>query len=394
MTDVRALLSRLARIEDGPPVITVALDTHWKDEQQRDRVRVFVRDRVRDARRLFEGVGDEALDMARTLDRIEQWADEVVNRDRHEGAGGLVLYASEARDLFVECVLPQAGEQGMWVDTRPRLWPLALQLELTRPLIVVDVQATGAHIAQWQFGELDEQSIERDVPNRHKMGGWSQARYQRHVRDHIQRVWKECAALLQKLVLEDQTAHVVLLGQGPNLRAFQRQLPQAVADRVVAMRPSPPEPMKRVGVGLEVLEEERVAHEFAVVHQVLRQGLSDRSGTVGLDDTLMALNGQQVRELAMSRRFDVHGVRCGSCDGLWTRGAPGCVFCGQPVELVPLRDEILRRAVLQGAEVSLVTDGGPLDAYRGVGSLLRRVVEEIRPPFEAGVTSEPTPTRA
>lgn len=379
MTDVRALLVRLAQLEKGPPVVTVSLDTHWRDEQQRDRVRVFVRDRVRDARRLFEGAGDEGL--SATFDRIERWSNEVINRDRHEDAGGLILYASESRDLFVECVMPQASEEGMWVDPWPRLWPLALQLELTRPLIVVEVDATGAHLFQWQFGQLDQQSIERDIPGRHKMGGWSQARFQRHIEDHKQRVAKEVAQRLHQLVIEDPDACVVLLGQGQTLRAFQRQLAAPVAQRVVALRPSPADPGKRMALGLEVLDEERVAREFAVVHHVLRQGLSDRSGTVGLEDTLMALNGQQVRTLAMSRRFDVYGVRCRSCEALWTRGPTGCVFCGEPVDTVSLRDAVLRRAVQQGAEVLLVTEGGPLETYSGLGTLLRRAEARSEAPL-------------
>lgn len=387
MTDIRALLSELAREPEGPPVITVALDTHWRNERHRERVRIFVREELKKARRLFDSVDNDARGICDTLDRIEAWADEVVNRERYESADGLILYASEPRGMFVECVLPVATELGMWVDRQPRLWPLALQLEHTRPLILVEVESPAAHITQWQFGQqIDAQSIEGDVPGRHQTGGWSQARYQRHIRDHIQRVWKEAAAELQVLVLQDPRAYIVLLGQDANLRRFQRELPSLVAARVVAMRPRPFDAEKRLDVGLEVLEEERVAHEFAVVHQVLRQGLSDRSGTVGIDETLMAINEQQVRELAMSRRFELQGVKCRSCDALWTKGAGGCMFCGQEIELVSLRDEILRRAVMQDAEVSIVTDGGPLDAYRGIGALLRRVRSEVRSPQEVRAT--------
>lgn len=385
MTDIRALLSRLSEFEDGAPVVTLALDTRWRDEQQRSRVRLFVRDRVRDARQLFADVDDDRRAIAPTLDRIERWTEEIVNRERYESADGLILFASDARDLFVECALPFSPEPLMWIDRRPLLWPLARELDRTRPLVVVDVGVTGAHIAQWDFGSLEEKTIERDVPGRHQMGGWSQARYQRHIREHIHRAWKECAELLQRLVLESPGARLVLLGQDMSLRRFLREMPRPVADRVVAMRPSPPEPLRRLEVGLEVLEEERVAHEFAIVHHILRQGLSDRSGTVGLEQTLMAINEQQVRELALSAGFDRQGVKCRSCNGLWTKGTPGCVFCGQEVKLVPLRDEILTRAVRQEADVTVVQQGGPLDAYHGIGALLRRGQTEVRPPFETRV---------
>lgn len=388
MTDIRALLSRLSELEDGEPVVTLALDTRWRDEHQRARVRLFVRDRLRDARELFGKVDDEERAIAPTLDRIERWTDEVVNRDRHESAAGIILFASEARDLFVECVLPVSPTPAMWIDRRPLLWPLARELDRTRPLIVVDVGVTGAHIAQWDFGTVEEKTIEREVPGRHQMGGWSQARYQRHIRDHIHRAWKECATLLQQLVIESPDARVVLLGQDMSLRRFMRELPRPVSERVVAMRPSPPESLKRIEVGLEVLEEERVAHEFSTVHNILRQGLSDRSGTVGLEQTLMAVNERQVRELAISEGFNRQGVKCRSCRGLWTKGSPGCVFCGQEVKLVPLRDEILTRAVRQEADVTVVQQGGPLDAYHGLGALLRRSQTDVREPFATQVDDQ------
>lgn len=389
MTDIPALLSELAQVEEGPPVITIALDTHWRNERHRERVRIFVRDQVRDARKLFDPVDDESRGISETLDRIEIWVDEVINRERYESSDGMVLYASEPRGLFVECALPVAADMGLWIDRRPRLWPLALQLEHTRPLILVDVDATGAHITQWQFGRIDEETIEREIQGRHQKGGWSQARYQRNIREDVHRVWKECASRLQQLVLADPRAYIALLGQDANLRGFQRQLPAVVTERVVAMRPSPPLAEKRLSIGFDVLEKERIAHEFAVVHHVLRQGLSDRSGTVGLEETLMAINERQVRELAMARLFDAQGVKCVSCNGLWTLAAKGCVFCGEAVELVSLRDEILRRSIVQDADVVIVADGGPLDAYQGVGSLLRRGLTDVRPPFESTMTEPP-----
>lgn len=386
MTDISALLSELAKVEEGPPVVTVALDTHWRNERHRERVRIFMRDQVRDARKMFEPVDDESRGILETLRRVEVWGEEVINRERYESSEGLVLYASEPRGLFVECALPVSADLGLWIDRRPRLWPLALQLEHTRPLILVEVEVTGAHIIQWQFGSIEEESIEREIQGRHQKGGWSQARYQRNIREDIHRVWKECAARLQQLVLKQPRAYIVLLGQDASLRRFKRQLPAAVEDRVRAMRPSPPQPEKRLTIAFEVLDEERVAQEFAVVHRVLRQGLSDRSGTVGLAETLMAINERQVRELAMARRFDAQGVKCRTCGGLWTLAARGCVFCGEEVELISLRDEILRRAIIQDANVVIVADGGPLDAYQGVGSLLRRGLTEVRPPFEAAMT--------
>lgn len=372
MTDARSLARRLAEIGDGPPVLTLALDTHWKDEQQRTRIRVFCRDKLREARRLF-GDNLSTVGLDETLARVESWVDDVVNLHREPKAKGLVLYASEGRGLFLECALPVSPETEAWLDLRPRLWPLVTAFDALEPAFIVRIDAQGAEFIQIREGVSSEEWIGGDQVKRHKQGGWAQANYQRHINDQVFHVWKECAAQLDRLAAESPNAQIVLLGQDANVRGFQRLLAPLTAKRVVGMGPDSPDRMRRLETAEELLDEARVASTFATVHHVLRQGLSDRSGTVGIEDTLMAANQRRLNTVVLSRRFDARGLLCASCGGLWTNGATGCVFCGNPVRTVSLREELARRCVAEGARLLIVPDGGPMDAYRGIGALLRHL---------------------
>jgi hypothetical protein len=61
--DLTARLNELARISRAPsPVVSVHLNTRWADEHHRDRVRLFLKNELRRARRATAG-GAAAADL-------------------------------------------------------------------------------------------------------------------------------------------------------------------------------------------------------------------------------------------------------------------------------------------------------------------------------------------
>lgn len=391
MQDVQALVSQLLALEEGPLVVTLYLDTHWRDEQQRERVRLFFREHARDARARYDRDDPRRAGLDATLRHLEETLDDIVNRDIHESANGIVLVASEPRGVFEEIVLSEAVPPAMYVDGRPRLAPLLEQLAHLHSALVVEVERTGARILEIRLGEVvDEQGVERDVPQKHKMGGWSQRNLQQWVDVRVQGVWKECAALLERLGLEKHDAWIVLSGTLENAQGFRRLLPQAIAERVVSILPPVDDRRRLLAAARGAIEEERTAREFEELRHVLTQGLSDRNGTVGLQETIMAMNERRVRTLAVSHAFDGTGYRCTNCDGVWMSGATGCVFCGGQTEMVGLREELVRRAARDGAGLLLVPEGNRLDAYHGIGALLRHLSGEERANVPYGAETTPT----
>jgi peptide chain release factor subunit 1 len=368
--DVRALVESLAQVEPGQPVVTLYVDARWRDEQQRERVRLFFSERAREARQLFGGRPDLLV----SVERLGQFVEALVNQDVMPDARGLMLVASEAHGLFELVEADAAFESAMFVDDEPRLYPLIEALVNERPALLATVESGAVELLELQRGRVvDGTRVEREVPRRHAMGGWSQRKFQRHVKEHIRVVWKEGAKLLERLAREDRTWALVLFGQEPSLRGFARELPAWLVQRVVGMRPLPHDRRTLLEEASSALDEERMSREFAAVHAILRQGLSERSGTVGLGDTLLAVNERRLRLLAVTHRFDARGYRCTGCDALWDAGATGCVFCGATTRLVHLREELVRRALLQGSEVVVVPEASPLNAYRGIGGLMRHL---------------------
>jgi hypothetical protein len=388
----REAIERLARLPDGPPVVTAYLDATWRDEQQRERVRLFVRERVREARAAFAGhPGAQGLE--RTLADVEAFVAELVQQAVMPDGRGVILVASAGRGLFEVMNLDAELRQAFYVDAKPRLGELIEAYALQRPAIIACVETGHVELLEMAAGFVQEEhSIERDVPKRHAQGGWEQRKLQRYVKDHIRMVWQEGARRLEELARQGDARSIVLFGQETNVRGFERELPPWLLARVAGHRPWVRERRAVLQAAREVLDDERARNEFAAVHRILRQGLSDRTGTVGLSDTLMAVDEQRVRLLALSRRFDAMGYQCRRCDALWETGATGCVFCGGECDLVNLREELTRRALAQGAELVVTPDASALDAYRGIGALLRHLSgdEHSRRPAPAAVDTQPS----
>src|SRR5438445_13454447 len=60
--DVQARLAELAKLPPGSrPVVSVYLNTRWTDEDQRQRVRIFLKNHLREARAAAERPAEEDL---------------------------------------------------------------------------------------------------------------------------------------------------------------------------------------------------------------------------------------------------------------------------------------------------------------------------------------------
>jgi hypothetical protein len=377
MRDARELVIDLAQVEEGPPIVTLYLETRWKDEHQRARVRLFFHDRAREAYGLFSAETPEFKGIRHTLERLERFVDGLVNQDVEPGGHGVMVCASEPRGLFETCFVGAEFEPAMFIDARPRLYPMIEALALIPSAHLVSVSIHGIHVVELKEGRPGRTfDLDREVPVRHKAGGWSQLKIQHRQRGRVQAVWDECASFLDRLQRETGPASIVLFGQEFATRNFLKQLPETLVARVVSFRPAPRTRDELLEAGREALLDDRLAREFSVVHHILGQGLSDRSGTVGLEDTLHAMNERRVKLLALTRRFDALGFACAQCGAVWMAGATGCNFCGGRTTLVSLREELVRRALRDHVDIVVAPETSPLNRYRGIGAILRRLSGE------------------
>src|SRR5438874_117939 len=90
--DVQARLAELAKLPPSArPVVSVYLNTQWTDEDQRERVRIFLKNHLREARAAAERPAEEVLAW------IEAEGQRIIGQVEFTDASGVALVAGGER---------------------------------------------------------------------------------------------------------------------------------------------------------------------------------------------------------------------------------------------------------------------------------------------------------
>jgi peptide chain release factor subunit 1 len=314
----------------------------------------------------------EALE--REAPRIQRW----LEGRRPEGRG-VVFFACKPAGLWevrtVQFPMPTLVE----VDTTPYTALLAHALDEGEALAVVHVQKDGARI--WlaeQSASEQVETIASDVQGRHSQGGWSQARFERHVEvqaaEHRARVVEE----LLRLNAERPFRRLAIGGSEPALSEFRKELPEPLASRVIGTFPVDAKQDADetiVSRAQSLFEEAERASERQLVREMLDAAAAGGPGVIGLDGTLSALLEGRVRTLLVAAGARQEGSVCPNCDYLSAKPFRACPLCGADSDATPdVVGVAMERALLSGAQVeSLLGEAKDELLSRGhpVGAILR-----------------------
>jgi peptide chain release factor subunit 1 len=227
-------------------------------------------------------------------------------------------------------------------------------------------------------GLMAESVIENYVPGRHDQGGWAQMRYQRHIKDHMDKHHKEVAEQLTELFDSGKWKRVVLIGQERIVANFKAFLPERVKQQMMdTFSMDFSEERSKV---LEKLFERLLQKEKEEVSRQLQE-LKERTpqgglATFGLSGTLEALNGGQVHTLYLLTSFSHSGGKCGRCGSLVLvhpagSGPASCPICKGEIKIVDLGEEMMRSALRQDGEVKWIEENSIVKENDGVGASLR-----------------------
>lgn len=371
--DLQRRLRALARIGRAPtPVVSVYLNTRWADEHQRERVRVFLKNAIREARR---SRGSAELDT--DLDWIQAQGEALVSQALVPEADGVALFACQA--LGVRELLPVRVPfaDAFVVADAPLLRPLAAVLEEAPTALVVFVDGESARVIPVRSdGPGEEVPLESEVPGRHRRGGWAQlaqSRYRRHVEEHRGRHFDAVAEVLAQLAEETVFDRIVLAGESRTLAVFRRHLPAPLAARIVgtisAGRHEPGSSLLERAAA--ILDEREGQEERAAVDALLTEAAQSRRAVAGLEATLEAAARGAVRHLYLLKGFRRAGRACTACGMLQNGPGASCRRCGGETGPVELGEALVERVLAEGGRVETVGDHAALAAAGGVAASLR-----------------------
>lgn len=371
MMDLQARLRELARL-GGTPVVSVYLNTRWRDEHHRDRVRVYLEQALARAR---AAPGGEAL--TEDLDWVEREGQALIAQSRYPDASGVALFASRALGLREVLPLAVPFEDAFVVADQPYLRPLAALAGEVPSALVVHVEARRARLIPLDAAGAGEVvALESDVPGQHRRGGWAQlaqSRYQRHIQAHRAQHFQAVAEALRALVEERGVQVLVLAGAARTVAAFRPHLPASLAARVAgrvagARHEAPP---VLAGRAFGVLARHRAEHLRATVEQVLTEAARGGAAVAGPEETLEAVSRGAVHRLYLLRAFEEAGGRCGACGRLQRADEGRCRACGGVTRRVELGEAMVNRVIATGGSVELVEAHPGLTGVGGVAARLR-----------------------
>jgi peptide subunit release factor 1 (eRF1) len=412
--DMNALdgtLSELARVKNGSePIVSLYLDVRWNDEQQRERVRLFVQERVRQILARYPPGSPGREGLARTLAAVQEYVAGLTQQAYETERSGLALFACDSIGLWRPIFFGMPLSNALETDAVPHLTQLARLVEEFAPAIVVVPSQEGADLYQVRLGDLEtEANLRGFVPRSDKdifnpgTAGVSGRHYERekknerHTDSFVQKNRRAAAAEVTALFDQRPGCKLVLVGTAETLAAFERELPERAREHVVARVPRPREWESGDGIrrdGVKAIADAVVAHEAederrridALVGQALRGGVA----VLGPEDVVLALNEGRVHTLVVEQDFERAGWRCDNCGALGARaeGAEACPYCAGDLRVVHrLGEALVARALAEGGRVEVVAHANKLHSYRGVGAFLRQTAQT-----GLGGASPPWPT--
>lgn len=373
-------LKRLARIEEGPyPFCSLYLNTKLEDEQQRERIRLFIKNQLK------KGV-DQLKENEKFLrhyledqKRIERYVEGLIRQNIEEGINGIALFSCSATQTFLTYPSLIPYENEFILGDLPALKPLVRLISQYQNTLAVMVDTESARLLEISLEGLEgEFSIESYVPGRHDQGGWAQRRYQRHIKDHMDKHHKEVAEQLTNLFDSGNWKRVVLIGQDRILSNFKHFLPERVINHIVdTFSADITEDRSKL---LKKIFDRLLSKEREDISQQIRE-LRERNphgglATFGLSPTLEALNQGQIQTLFLLNSFTLKGGKCLDC-GILTPGLegnripPSCPLCKGKTKIVSLGEEMMRQVLRQDGEVKWIDEDPILKEFEGVGASLR-----------------------
>jgi peptide chain release factor subunit 1 len=374
-------LDWLAGFEPAPyPVVSLYLDTR-PNQHGRDQYQAFTRKELKARSRTYPSGSPERESLDKDIDRITRFLETEVD----PSANSVAIFACSAGELFE--TIQSAGvvpQHALHIGDRPHLYPLA-RLESQSPRYAAVVTDTNsAHILVISAGELVADREVKNVKTRWtSQGGWSQARYQRHIENfHLQHV-KEVVDALDRLVQDEGITHILISCDEVTLPVLREQLPKPLAARIVdhirlEAHAAAAEVLK---VSMEAMNKINAKTDREKVDAAIGAYRAGGLGVVGPEDTLVALIKGQVEELLITADMQrMRPVPVGTAVG---RGKEARVSepvleavaageaAGAPPETVRLADDLIAKAKQTAARITFVEEPELLSEYGGVAALLR-----------------------
>lgn len=378
------LLDKLMNFEpNGSPFISIYLNAE-ANEHGEDDFGVWLKKVLNMRRKGFQDRSDEIRSYDADVEKIMNFAEKEVD----SSANGIAVFACHGANEFFEIVqldVPFENNRLLVFD-RPHIFPLARLMDQNPPYVALwaDTNKADVYIFGGDVIDVDKETpigeIQNTKTNRTEVGGWSQARYQRHVRNFHVKHAKEVVDLVADVMRMQNISNLVLCGDEHAIMPILRpQLPEALEKAVagtINMSQYASEDEIR-NATQEVLKTKNATEDMEAVERVNNAAKAAAGlGVLGVEKTLEALSNGQVEEMVISAKFGGVHYDKKQVKDLLENYAPGDDQSSSEDlpdyhEIRQVADELIIRAKNSAVKIHFIEDESMLEESGGVGAVLR-----------------------
>jgi len=314
---------------------------------------------------------DEKEALKKDFERIERF---FVHEFERDGAHGLAVFCAGLDGVWIPLQLPDPVPDGIKVEREFYLEPLAPLVGRGDGALVAVVNRERGSLYRLRAGRLEEAAnLSEEQPRRHDQGGWSQARFQRHIDELAADHFRAVAEEIDRRVRSSKGTKVVIACPEEVRPEFEHLLSQEARHALagwaaVEAHAGPPEVLAAVSPVLERAREEGEAAQLDRFREELgRQGRA----VGGWAGTLEAASDARVEVLLYGEGAQRPAWQCPKCGRAAAEGG-SCPLDGtQLEERAEGLDLALHQTLAHGGTVCVVRTRRDLDPLDGIGALLR-----------------------
>lgn len=261
-------------------------------------------------------------------------------------------------------------------DSSPYVAPLARYADDNESFVLVLLDSERAAIfVVWAGRDELRHELETSLIGRHRHGGMSQMRFQRHRKGQVDRFYDYVGEHLIAILKAEDVGRIAVAGPGTAKRDFVARLPQELRTKVLAVADAD---FKSAGLTddalvrrfIALMQDEEAKQDLRWVEALRRELLIGELATTGALDCARHAAAGRVERLIVLGGATAAGAKCEEHQEVFASG--GTCHCGSSGATVDLVNEAI--------EFTLRSDGlsefiDPPEAFLegvgGVGALLR-----------------------
>jgi len=315
---------------------------------------------------------DQKRGLQSDLERVRNY---LTNDFDRPGVQGLAIFAAGLDTFWSANALSESVPDRVCVGPDFHLRPLVPLLGRGDGAIVALIDRERGLLFKLTNGRLEGLSdLTEEQPGRHDQGGWSQARFQRHIDELAKEHLKTVAADLDSHVRRGTARQVVVVGPDEARAAFADLLAMETSNCVVGWTAGEgyATPTELLELAMPFLEQARLAEETEALERWQEEAGRNGRAASGWDETLEAASDGRVELLLFQEGVDREAYECPSCGRAQTQNG-ACPLDATRME--PRDDGIdlaVHRTLAHGGSVrALPRERSELGPVEGIAALLR-----------------------